>query len=300
MTFSLPSTSCLRKLPKAWFPYRCICRICRVCRTKKIHRTATTLWKPPVQMLNTKETTDTTFCIEIEWILSVLWAFFLYDRHDRYDSFNDMEAWLNILKSPDKLWCCICRICRVCRTKKIHRTDRIHSISYKKLYLSFLLYWAFVREVSIKLYLSYEFFSYEQTDRYDRYNDMETSLTWHKRGWKFFKFFVRPRVVVGWVYCLWEQTGKSRWPTPLKTICGRYPKSSMGIEKISMRLVLSGSVRHFDIALLRKFTNHHDFALTVFYRLFFFQVPFLDILTSMLDPSLPLTVQEYEEWGQPE
>ena len=35
---------------------------------------------------------------------------------------------------------CICRICRVCREKKIHRTDRIHSISYKKLYLSFLLY----------------------------------------------------------------------------------------------------------------------------------------------------------------
>lgn len=30
------------------------------------------------------------------------------------------------------------------------------------------------------------------------------------------------------------------------------------------------------------------------------KVPFLDILTSMLDPSLPLTVQEYEEWGQPE
>ena len=45
--------------PKAWFPYRCICR---VCRTKNIHRTDTTLWKPPVQMLNTKETTDTTCC----------------------------------------------------------------------------------------------------------------------------------------------------------------------------------------------------------------------------------------------
>ena len=40
-------------------PYRCICR---VCRTKNIHRTDTTLWKPPVQMLNTKETTDTTCC----------------------------------------------------------------------------------------------------------------------------------------------------------------------------------------------------------------------------------------------
>ena len=34
----------------------------------------------------------------------------------------------------------ICRICRVCRTKKNHRTDRIHPISYNKLYLSFLLY----------------------------------------------------------------------------------------------------------------------------------------------------------------
>jgi len=56
-------------------------------------------------------------------------------------------------------------ICRVCHRKKIHRTDRIHSISYNKLYLSFLLHWAFVREVSLKLYLSYEFFSY---DRYDR------------------------------------------------------------------------------------------------------------------------------------
>ena len=62
---------------------------------------------------------------------------------------------------------------RICRTKKIRRTDRIHSISYKKLYLLFLLYLAFVREVSINLHLSYEFFSY---DRYDRYNDMETRL----------------------------------------------------------------------------------------------------------------------------
>ena len=47
------------KADKVWFPYR---RICRVCRTKKIHRTDITLWKPPVQMLNTKETTDTTCC----------------------------------------------------------------------------------------------------------------------------------------------------------------------------------------------------------------------------------------------
>ena len=48
--------------------------------------------------------------------------------------------------------------------------------SYNTLYLSFLLYRAVVREVSIKLYLSYDFFSYDRHDRYDRYNDMETRL----------------------------------------------------------------------------------------------------------------------------
>ena len=46
-------------LKPGFHAYRCICRICR---TKKIHRTDITLWKPPVQMLNTKETTDTTCC----------------------------------------------------------------------------------------------------------------------------------------------------------------------------------------------------------------------------------------------
>ena len=29
------------------------------------------------------------------------------------------------------------------------------------------------------------------------------------------------------------------------------------------------------------------------------QVPFVDPLTSILDPSLPLTVTEWEEWGNP-
>ena len=30
------------------------------------------------------------------------------------------------------------------------------------------------------------------------------------------------------------------------------------------------------------------------------EVPFVDSLTTMLDPTLPLTVHEYEEWGNPE
>lgn len=29
-------------------------------------------------------------------------------------------------------------------------------------------------------------------------------------------------------------------------------------------------------------------------------VPFVDVLTTMLDPSIPLTVVEYEEWGNPQ
>jgi oligopeptidase B len=28
-------------------------------------------------------------------------------------------------------------------------------------------------------------------------------------------------------------------------------------------------------------------------------VPFVDVLSSMLDPSLPLTKHEYDEWGEP-
>ena len=78
----------------AWFPYRYICRICCVCRTKKNHKTDTTLWKPPVQMLNKKETTDTTCCTrQSEFYLS--YELFSYDRHDRYDKYNDMETRLN-------------------------------------------------------------------------------------------------------------------------------------------------------------------------------------------------------------
>ena len=53
---------------------------------------------------------------------------------------------------------------------------------------------------------------------------------------------------------------------PLKIICDRYAKSPTRREAYVMCLVHSQSVRHFDIALLWKFTNHDDFALTVRYR----------------------------------
>ncbi len=36
------------------------------------------------------------------------------------------------------------------------------------------------------------------------------------------------------------------------------------------------------------------------FRAVVMQVPFLDVLNTMSDPSLPLTVSEYEEWGNPE
>ena len=68
---------------------------------------------------------------------------------------NKNDCSLKTNKRELKAWFPYRCICRICRTKKIHRTDRIHSISYNKLYPSFLLYWAFVREISIKLYLSY-------------------------------------------------------------------------------------------------------------------------------------------------
>ena len=38
---------------------------------EKIHRTDITLWKPPVQMLNTKETTGTTCCSRLNSICAM-------------------------------------------------------------------------------------------------------------------------------------------------------------------------------------------------------------------------------------
>jgi len=36
------------------------------------------------------------------------------------------------------------------------------------------------------------------------------------------------------------------------------------------------------------------------YRVVLSQVPFVDVVTTMLDPSIPLTTNEYDEWGNPE
>ncbi|MFT3754565.1 MAG: S9 family peptidase [Pseudoxanthomonas sp.] len=36
------------------------------------------------------------------------------------------------------------------------------------------------------------------------------------------------------------------------------------------------------------------------YRAIISQVPFVDVVTTMLDPSIPLTTNEYDEWGNPE
>jgi len=35
------------------------------------------------------------------------------------------------------------------------------------------------------------------------------------------------------------------------------------------------------------------------YKAMILKYPFVDILTSMMDPSLPLTIHEYDEWGNP-
>ena len=36
------------------------------------------------------------------------------------------------------------------------------------------------------------------------------------------------------------------------------------------------------------------------YRVILSQVPFVDVVTTMLDPTIPLTTKEYDEWGNPE
>ncbi|WP_163525946.1 prolyl oligopeptidase family serine peptidase, partial [Klebsiella oxytoca] len=36
------------------------------------------------------------------------------------------------------------------------------------------------------------------------------------------------------------------------------------------------------------------------YRVMVAKVPFVDVVTTMLDPTIPLTTNEYDEWGNPE
>ena len=74
-----------------------------------------------------------------------------------------------------------------------------------------------------------------------------------------------------WVYWPFESKlgNVAAYSDPQKIICGRYQQSSTGREGYVICLVLSGSVHHLDIALLWKFTNHDDFALTVRYRSFY-------------------------------
>ena len=55
--------------------------------------------------------------------------------------------------------------------------------------------------------------------------------------------------------------------TPLMIICSRYLKIVDGKRRVSHVSRSRGSVCHFDVALLRKFTNCDDFAPTVQYHL---------------------------------
>jgi oligopeptidase B len=61
-------------------------------------------------------------------------------------------------------------------------------------------------------------------------------------------------------------------------------KNKLIIEGGSAGGLLLGAVTHLRPDLFRAVVSH---------------VPFLDVLNTMLDPSLPLTVGEYEEWGNP-
>ncbi|HMD44185.1 MAG TPA: S9 family peptidase [Candidatus Acidoferrum sp.] len=62
-------------------------------------------------------------------------------------------------------------------------------------------------------------------------------------------------------------------------------KETLAIEGGSAGGLLMGAVANFRPDLFRLIVSH---------------VPFVDVLNTMLDPSLPLTVGEYEEWGNPQ
>ena len=68
------------------------------------------------------------------------------------------------------------------------------------------------------------------------------------------------------------------------TAHGYGDKSRVAIEGGSAGGLLMGAVTNLQPGLFRAVVSH---------------VPFVDVMNTMLDPTLPLTVPEYEEWGNP-
>lgn len=110
---------------------------------------------------------------------------------------------------------------------------------------------------------------------------------------EFFEFFVRPHVVVGkYLEILHVGEGESivllrtNWEisltySPSDNLWSIYEIIDGDRKVLVMCLFLCGSVCHFDIAWLQKFTNHDSFALTVRYRsqfIIFLQVYILLVL----------------------
>ena len=77
---------------------------------------------------------------------------------------TDTTIWKPGLKPGFNIVVSVVSVVSVVRKQFIGQIEFILSRTYK-LYQSFLLHRAFVRDVSIKMYLSYEFFSYDRHDR---------------------------------------------------------------------------------------------------------------------------------------
>ncbi|HZB87183.1 MAG TPA: S9 family peptidase [Terracidiphilus sp.] len=93
--------------------------------------------------------------------------------------------------------------------------------------------------------------------------------TWHDAG----KMLVKRNTFTDFIACV-EQLTRSGYGDPAR----------VAIEGGSAGGLLMGAVTNLAPSLARAVLSH---------------VPFVDVMNTMLDASLPLTVPEYEEWGNP-
>ena len=75
------------------------------------------------------------------------------------------------------------------------------------------------------------------------------------------------------------------WAVEHLTAAGYGDAKRVAIEGGSASRLLMGAVANMRPELFRAVLSH---------------VPFVDVMNTMLDASLPLTVPEYEEWGDPD
>ncbi len=119
-----------------------------------------------------------------------------------------------------------------------------------------------------------------------------TRLSLLDRGFAFAIFHVRGGEDLG---RKWYETGRQmqKWNTFRDYVACTKHLNRLGFGTPANTFATGGSAGGLLMGVLANEASH-------LYKGIVAQVPFVDVVTTMLDPSIPLTTNEYDEWGNPE